>query len=548
MTNITRKIPENIWISIIILFLLSGTIIQAYLTDIKSRSYAQALFHQTQDDFIEKLSFVVASHEGSTMIEIFETQEFQRLVESKFPEDISIEVFSDLNTPNESLIYSLNEKRDQDFRYYKKEISTRSLDFSEQKIYIQFETLPEYGKNLGRYKAILILIFGVGMSIAIFIILFAFRNAKQRAELITAERTLELAKSEKQFRSALTYSPIGMTLVSSTGKFLTVNKALCQITGYNEKELLALDFQTITHEDDLDKDLDYFNQMKAGEIDSYEMEKRYYHKKGHLIWVQLNVSMVRKPNGEIEYFISQIQNITKRKEIEESLRMVNAELEEFSYRTSHDLRSPLKSSIGLLTMASQSLKFEEYQKAEKCIDHVQTSLEKLEALVEDILLLTQTKNLEEEDELLNIGTLIPETVQSFAHMDHFDRLDIQFELAYDSEIMTKPSRIKLIVENLISNAIKYQDIKKQGSFIKISTQTKGKNFILSVEDNGLGIPKDQQENMFQMFKRFHPKASFGSGLGLYMVKKSADILEGQIDYDGAEGQSKFTLTMPFKTA
>jgi PAS domain S-box-containing protein len=339
-----------------------------------------------------------------------------------------------------------------------------------------------------------------------------------------------------------------MTLVSSTGKFLTVNKALCQITGYNEKELLALDFQTITHEDDLDKDLDYFNQMKAGEIDSYEMEKRYYHKKGHLIWVQLNVSMVRKPNGEIEYFISQIQNITKRKEIEESLRMVNAELEEFSYRTSHDLRSPLKSSIGLLTMASQSLKFEEYQKAEKCIDHVQTSLEKLEALVEDILLLTQTKNLEEEDELLNIGTLIPETVQSFAHMDHFDRLDIQFELAYDSEIMTKPSRIKLIVENLISNAIKYQDIKKQGSFIKISTQTKGKNFILSVEDNGLGIPKDQQENMFQMFKRFHPKASFGSGLGLYMVKKSADILEGQIDYDGAEGQSKFTLTMPFKTA
>ena len=110
--------------------------------------------------------------------------------------------------------------------------------------------------------------------------------------------------------------------------------------------------------------------------------------------------------------------------------------------------------------------------------------------------------------------------------------------------MTKKNRFTLILENLISNAIKYQDTDKENSFIKISTYGIGAKLALEVEDNGLGIPEDQQDKLFTMFKRFHPKVSFGSGLGMYMVKNSLDILGGEISFKDSGDGSIFKILIP----
>ena len=104
--------------------------------------------------------------------------------------------------------------------------------------------------------------------------------------------------------------------------------------------------------------------------------------------------------------------------------------------------------------------------------------------------------------------------------------------------------LTLVVENLLSNAIKYQDTSKDKSEIHISTERKGKDLVLTIEDNGLGIPERSQEKLFMMFKRFHPKTAFGSGLGLYMVKKSVDKMGGAIAYQNTGGGSQFTITLP----
>src|SRR5438105_9016599 len=93
------------------------------------------------------------------------------------------------------------------------------------------------------------------------------------------------------------YAAIGMALVAPDGRWLRVNHALCKIVGYCEAELLATDFQSITHPDDLEEDLNYVRGILAGEIDTYEMEKRYIHKEGHPVWIQLNVSLVRDTEG-----------------------------------------------------------------------------------------------------------------------------------------------------------------------------------------------------------------------------------------------------------
>jgi PAS domain S-box-containing protein len=133
-----------------------------------------------------------------------------------------------------------------------------------------------------------------------------------------AEETLRL--SESRFRNAFEHSAIGMALVSPQGKWLKVNKRVCDLLGYTEEELLGKTFQDITHPDDLNTDLEFVMKMLAGELKTYEMEKRYFHKDGQTIWVLLAVSLVWDEKGAPLHFISQIVDITERKRLEHELK------------------------------------------------------------------------------------------------------------------------------------------------------------------------------------------------------------------------------------
>ena len=129
-------------------------------------------------------------------------------------------------------------------------------------------------------------------------------------------------------------------------------------------------------------------------------------------------------------------------------------------------------------------------------------------------------------------------------MANFVSLDVQTSFSEDVKLQSHKSRLQLIIENLLSNAIKYQDTDKENSYLQASTYIEDDHIVFEVEDNGLGISKDYQHQMFSMFKRFHPKVSFGSGLGLYMMKKSADIINADIVYEDMGHGSKFKLVIP----
>jgi len=134
------------------------------------------------------------------------------------------------------------------------------------------------------------------------------------------------------FQSAFEFAAVGMALVSPEGKWLRVNRSVCQITGYSEKELLQRTFQDITHPDDLELDLENVRKMLAGEIETYQMEKRYYRKDGEIVWVLLSVSLVRTKSGEPLFFISQIQDITRQKLSEEQLAKATAQIKRVQER------------------------------------------------------------------------------------------------------------------------------------------------------------------------------------------------------------------------
>ncbi len=130
----------------------------------------------------------------------------------------------------------------------------------------------------------------------------------------------KLGEDEQRFRGAIKYSAIGMSLISPEGKWMIVNPALCEITGYTEDELMKLTFQDITHPDDLQKDIDLLQQLTHNQISSYNLEKRYINKSGDIVWVSLVVSAVFDQKNRVLYFISQIENITTRKRMETALQ------------------------------------------------------------------------------------------------------------------------------------------------------------------------------------------------------------------------------------
>jgi diguanylate cyclase (GGDEF)-like protein/PAS domain S-box-containing protein len=142
-------------------------------------------------------------------------------------------------------------------------------------------------------------------------------NEDMRARMDKARR--EARDTAERFQRAFDSGVTGMALVSEDGRYLSVNRALCEITGYSESELLSLDFQDITHPDDLSADLEQLHALVAGRVALYETEKRYVHRDGHVVWVQIGVSAVHSENGRVEYLISQLHDVTERKRIEEEL-------------------------------------------------------------------------------------------------------------------------------------------------------------------------------------------------------------------------------------
>jgi len=145
----------------------------------------------------------------------------------------------------------------------------------------------------------------------------------RECQLLLTENAIALAtlrESENRFRSAFDHSGIGMALMALDGRWLKVNPALCRTLGYARHELLTLDHEAATYPDDRQLEAPWLKRALAGELTHYEIEKRYVHKDGALIWALLTVSVVLNADRQAVYLIAQVQDITARKASEETLR------------------------------------------------------------------------------------------------------------------------------------------------------------------------------------------------------------------------------------
>ncbi len=138
------------------------------------------------------------------------------------------------------------------------------------------------------------------------------------SERLAAERSL--ADARTLFETAFTDAPNGMALVALNGRFLRVNPAMSELTGYSEAELTSLRVKDIAHPDDMDEQVDLIRRALDGEFDSYSLEKRFTRKTGETVWLMLAVSLVRGESGEAPYVVAQTTNISERKQVEVDLR------------------------------------------------------------------------------------------------------------------------------------------------------------------------------------------------------------------------------------
>ena len=183
-------------------------------------------------------------------------------------------------------------------------------------------------------------------------------------------------------------------------------------------------------------------------------------------------------------------------------------------------------------------------KAKKQVSTLESGLKKLEQLVTDLLELASTQGREEERRETIVDESVDMAIDKLQYMEGYEGLNIDKDIRYEEPVFVQRSRLNNIIENMISNAIKYQDPDEDSPMVGISSYEEGEDFYFEVRDNGLGIDEQFRPKMFKMFERFHPSVSIGTGLGLFMMKKSAEILGGDLEYEPREKGSIFRLKIP----
>ena len=228
----------------------------------------------------------------------------------------------------------------------------------------------------------------------------------------------------------------------------------------------------------------------------------------------------------------------------EELETANGELREFAYRISHDLRAPVASSLGMSEIVKDSILENDLETAVDGTDRIGKAMKRLDGLIGDIITITKNKHLEVDPEPVEIAPMVDEILKNHSNLPKFDRLTVSTDFASGQPLFTKRFFVEQSLENLISNAVKYSDPDEESPELNIQSSLKGGVYSIEVSDNGIGIPSECRRDLFGMFKRFHPNHSFGSGLGLFLVKQNLEAVNGTIEYKPLDKGTSFLIRIP----
>jgi PAS domain S-box-containing protein len=355
----------------------------------------------------------------------------------------------------------------------------------------------------------------------------------------------QLSEGEKQFQVIFEQAAVGVGLVNSlNGKFLRINKKFCDIVGYSAEEMLNMDFQSITHPEDLQNDLKFKELLNSVKIREFSVEKRYFHKNGSIVWVNVTVSPVWDFCDQPGYNITIIQDITERKRVEEELRNLDRHKYNILSNVTHELRTPLTHALGFLELAMSET--DETRKA-ACLEKCRSALLREN---EVITCLIETANLEKGlikpvIGTMDVGSMINETIQAILPKAKVCGIDVSSEI--DDGLFAKGdiNLTKLALANLIDNAVKFN---RKGGSVDISAYRKNGDIEICFSDTGIGIPRDKIDKIFDKMYQVDSDSTRrygGIGIGLSTAKSIVEAHRGRIWVESKAGEgSRFFFTIP----
>jgi PAS domain S-box-containing protein len=360
---------------------------------------------------------------------------------------------------------------------------------------------------------------------------------------ITAQKEYEeqLRAREEHFRQLFDQAPIGMCIINDHSEVLRFNYAITDILGYVPSEMVGMNMYAITHNEDKKLSSEMYQKLISGEVDKYQIEKRYIKKDGSLVHVILQVVRLYEPNKkEGNKYLCQIVNINARKLVEEELMVRNNELTNFVYKVSHDLRAPLTSVKGIIQLLGMQ---NEIDKVKEFTDMISNRVDRLDVFIKDILSHSRNLYTEISIEKINIEETVHQCFAQMAYHPAYNRIQQNIEIK-NYDFYSDLQRFNEIMRNLISNAIIYSRKGHDESYVRVNVQVDAKECRILVEDNGLGIPEDYQKRVFEMFYRANDIVE-GSGIGLYIVQQSVLKLGGKVSLQSKVNQgSTFTIVLP----
>jgi PAS domain S-box-containing protein len=372
----------------------------------------------------------------------------------------------------------------------------------------------------------------------------------------------QLRETLETYRSAFEDTNVAMVLTSLDNRFVRVNAAFANLFGYAETEMIGMTMEDVTHPDDVAESHARRQELLAGNAAFFQMQKRYRHRNGHVLWGLVNVALLRDSAGRPVSYAGQIQDVTQRKQAEEELRAAreeletrvrrrtadleatNKELEAFSYSVSHDLRAPLRAIDGFARILEKEHAVALPAEGRELLRDVRANAERMAKLIDDLLRFSRLSRQPLRRQPVNCGEMVRQCVEELRRDWNGRRVDVR--LGELPTCRADPALLKQVWLNLLGNAVKYTGSCPE-AVVEVGSRP-GQDpaaLVYFVKDNGVGFDMRFARKLFGVFQRLHRAEEYeGTGVGLAIVHRIIRRHGGEVWAEAEPGRgATFSFTL-----
>ncbi len=344
-------------------------------------------------------------------------------------------------------------------------------------------------------------------------------------------------------------APFAGALLEPDGTVVHANRALEELVGYSAERLATMSFVEFTHPDDVEKDWTQFRLLAEGGLDEYDMEKRYLHADGRLVWGRLAVTAIRRPDGSLQHIVGMVEDITEEKrirteleELADDLRRSNEELQQFAYVASHDLQEPLRMVTSYLQLIERRYTGLLDDSGREFIAFAVDGAIRMRALINGLLELSSIGTHGAEPAPVDAGEVVTEVLRDLEELTRESGATV--EVGPLPMVVADRTQLAQLLANLLGNALKFRG--DGPARIEVTAdEADGGMVRFAIRDHGIGVEPEHAERVFGIFERLHPRGRYpGTGIGLAVCRRIVERHGGTIGVEPAPGGgSTFWFTL-----